>query len=76
MNHTKKWIQVLKDSILKISPNLDYRKMEKLREKITNIFKVPYEEPEFDKENKFISKKILKKLKMNNTEMGVDGDTS
>lgn len=75
MNHTKKWIQVLKDSIFKISPNLDLRKMEKLREKIANIFKVPYEEPEFDKDGKFISKKILKKLKMNNT-ADMEGDTS
>jgi hypothetical protein len=49
--------------------------MEKLREKIANIFKVPYEEPEFDKDGKFISKKILKKLKMNNT-ADMDGDTS
>jgi len=38
--------------------------MEKLREKMVNVFKT-YEEPEFDKDTgKFINKSILKKLNM------------
>ena len=69
MNHVKKWMTVLKESIFKITPNLDLRKMEKLREKMVNVFKT-YEEPEFDKDGKFINKKILKKLIKNEE----DGD--
>lgn len=48
---------VLKSAIFKITPNLDFRQLERLRERIVNICKT-YEEPEFDKDGKLINKKI------------------
>lgn len=59
MNHCEKWMNVLKSAIFQISPNLDFKLLEKLRERIVNLYKT-YEEPEFDKDGKFINKKIRK----------------
>ena len=44
-----------------ISPNMDLKLMEKLRNRTINLFKT-YEEPELDADGKIINKKI--KLKM------------
>jgi len=52
-------MKVLKDAIYKISPNLELKTLERLKERIVDLFKT-YEEPEFDKDGKFISK-IIKK---------------
>jgi len=61
MKHCTKWMQVLQDIIFAISPNLDLRQMEKLRERNVTLYKM-YEEPEFDKDGKFISKRIKKQM--------------
>lgn len=44
MNQCEKWMSVLKSAIFKITPNLDFRQLEKLRERIVNVCKT-YEEP-------------------------------
>lgn len=56
MAHCDKWIKVLKDAIFKITPNLELKKLEFLRQRIEQSFKT-YSEPEFGPDGKFISKK-------------------
>jgi hypothetical protein len=58
MNHCEKWIKVLKDAVYKITPNLELKQQDKLKERIEQCYK-SYAEPEFDKDGKFISKKKL-----------------
>ena len=60
MNHCEKWMTILKDAIFKITPNLNLRKLENLKERVINLYKT-YEEPEFDNDGKYISKRIKKK---------------
>ena len=60
INHCKKWMKVLTDAIYKITPNLRPKDMEALRARIENLYKT-YQEPEFDKDGKLISKKIKKR---------------
>lgn len=61
MKHCEKWMKVLKDAIFAISPHLNLKTLDKMRDKIVNLYKT-YEEPEFDKEGKFINKKIKNKI--------------
>lgn len=61
MRHCDKWMKVLKDAIFSITPNLNLKTLDKLRDKCVNLYKT-YEEPEFDKEGKFISKKLKHKI--------------
>ena len=61
MEHCKKWMEVLKDAIFEISPQMNFKLMERLRERIIDLYKT-YEEPEFDKDGKCINKKIKKRL--------------
>jgi hypothetical protein len=44
MNYCTKWMQVLKDAIFSISPNLPLKTLDRLRERIVNLYKT-YEEP-------------------------------
>ena len=60
MAQTEKWMKVLKESIFKVSQQIqDLKYLERLRERIEHLCKT-YEEPEFDANGKFISKKIKK----------------
>lgn len=59
MQQCQKWMEVLKESIFKITPNLELRTLEFLKQRIVDLYKT-YEEPEFDKDGKFIPKKISK----------------
>jgi hypothetical protein len=54
-------MKVLKDAIYTISPNLKLNVLDKLRDRIVDLYKT-YEEPEFDKDGKFINKKPKKKM--------------
>jgi hypothetical protein len=54
-------MKVLKDAIFSISPNLKLNVLDKLRDRIVDLYKT-YEEPEFDKDGKFINKKPKKKI--------------
>ena len=53
---------MLKENIFKITPHLELKKLEFLKKRIIDQFKL-FEEPEFDKDGKFISKKIKKMVK-------------
>jgi hypothetical protein len=59
MQQCQKWMQVLKENIFKITPNLELKTLEFLKQRIVDLYKT-YEEPEFDKDGKFIPKKIKK----------------
>lgn len=59
MNQCDKWLKVLKDAIYTITPNLELKKLEQLKHRIEEQYK-SYQEPEFDKDGKFISKKKVK----------------
>jgi hypothetical protein len=59
MNHCTKWMDCLKKAIFKISPNLKLKTLEKLRERIVDLYKT-YKEPELDKDGKLMNKKIRK----------------
>lgn len=61
MAHCEKWMKVLKDAVYSMSPKLNLRTLEKLKNRIVTLFKT-YEEPELDKDGKLINKKITKKL--------------
>jgi len=54
MQQCEKWMKVVKDAIFKITPNLELRTMERLKDRVVDICK-HYHEPEFDKDGKFIS---------------------
>jgi len=56
MQQCHKWMAVLKESIFKITPNLQLRTLEFLKQRIVDLYKT-YEEPEFDKDGRFIPKK-------------------
>ena len=55
MQQCEKWMGVLKENIFKITPNLELRTLEMLKKRIVDVYKT-YQEPEFDKDGKFISK--------------------
>ena len=55
MQQCEKWMAVLKENIFKITPNLELRTLEMLKKRIVDVYKT-YQEPEFDKDGKFISK--------------------
>jgi dynein light intermediate chain 1 len=67
MNQCEKWMQVLKEGIFKITPNLGLKEMTRLRERIEILYKT-YEEPEFDKDGKLILKK-MKNVNLNKTDV-------
>jgi hypothetical protein len=52
-------MKVMKDAIYSISPSLNLKTLDKLRDRIVDLYKM-YEEPEFDKDGKFINKKPKK----------------
>ena len=52
-------MKVLKDAIFQLSPKLELKKLDQLKERIVDMFKT-YEEPEFDSDGKFIPKKVRK----------------
>ena len=58
-------MQVLKDNIFKISPNLNIQKLQELRERLEELFKT-YEEPEFDNEGKLIPKRKAPRVNQEN----------
>ncbi len=60
MDQCEKWMSVLKEGIFQITPKLEFKVMNDLRERIENLFKT-YEEPEFDADGKLIVKKIKNK---------------
>lgn len=66
MSQSEKWIKALQEQIFMISPNMDLKLMEKLRNRTINLFKT-YEEPELDADGKIINKKI--KLKMDQSQV-------
>ena len=72
MQQCQKWMQVLKENIFKITPNLELRTLEFLKQRIVDLYKT-YEEPEFDKDGKFIPKQI-KKPRGQEPGQGDDGD--
>lgn len=72
MQQCQKWMAVLKESIFKITPNLELRTLEFLKARIVDLYKT-YEEPEFDKDGKFIPKKISKP-RGHDDGQGDDGD--
>ena len=54
-------MKVLTNAIYNITPNLKTKEMDALRARIENLYKGAYQEPEFDKDGKLISKKIKKR---------------
>lgn len=52
-------MDALKDAVFKISPKLKLKTLERLKERIEELFKT-YNEPELDKDGKLINKKIRK----------------
>ena len=54
-------MKILKESIYKVSQNLELKTLEKLKDRMVSLCKT-YEEPEFDQNGKFISKKIKKQV--------------
>ena len=75
MANCEKWMKVLKDAIYSISPNLNLKTLDKLRDRIVDLYKI-YEEPEFDKDGKFINKKPKKKLQQSDMDDSRAGDIS
>ena len=63
MNQCEKWMKVLKDAVYSLSPKLELKKLDFLKERVIDSYKT-YEEPEFDKEGKFVSKQIMKAPKL------------
>lgn len=57
MNQWKRWIKVLQEQIFKISPQMPYDQLEKLRNRLVDIYKT-YKEPELDKDGKLINKRV------------------
>ena len=55
MNQVTRLIKVLKDAIFKLTPQLELRTLERLRERIIDLHKT-FEEPQFDKDGQFIPK--------------------
>lgn len=62
-------MKCLQEAIFAISPHLDYKILNKIKDRITNLCKT-YEEPEFDANGKFISKRIKKVAKKAEDEYG------
>ena len=75
MEHCNKWMEVLKGAVFELSPKMNFKLMERLRERIIDLYKT-YEEPEFDKDGKYINKKIKKRLKNNEEDYDGQKDSS
>lgn len=71
MNQCNKWAAVLKEQILKISPNLSLQQLEKLKGRLIDLYKT-YEEPELDKDGKILNKKIKLKPEIADTDNDID----
>jgi cell envelope opacity-associated protein A len=67
MTHAEKWMNVLKEAVFELSPNLNLKTLERLKDRNVDLYKT-YEEPEVDAEGKLINKKIKKRT------MGQDMD--
>jgi hypothetical protein len=65
MDNCKKWIDVLKKGVFEITPKLELKQMQRLRERNEIWFKT-YEEPELDEEGRLKNKRP--KIKQNNLE--------
>lgn len=75
MQNCEKWMQVLKDAIYSISPNLNLKTLDKLRDRIVDLYKM-YQEPELDKDGKLLNKKPKKKLNKSEMDDSRAGDMS
>lgn len=53
-------MNVLKTAVFELSPNLNLKTLERLKDRNVDLFKT-YEEPEVDEEGKLINKKIKKR---------------
>lgn len=71
MDNCTKWINVLKDGIFKITPKLELKQMQELRERNETLYKT-YEEPEVDEEGNLKNKKVKPKPRQQN--MDPDND--
>lgn len=60
MNSLTKWMDVLRETVLKLMPNLPISVTDKMRNKLINYVKT-YAEPEIDEDGK-----LLAKIKENN----------
>ena len=60
MTQTEKWMNVLKEAIFEISPKLNLKTLERLKDRNVDLYKT-YEEPEIDEEGKLLNKKIKKR---------------
>jgi len=67
MDDCKKWIDVLKDGIFQLTPKLELKQMQMLRERNEILFKT-YEEPELDEEGRLKNKR--KKITMKQSDHG------
>ena len=53
-------MNVLKTAVFELSPNLNLKTLERLKDRNVDLYKT-YEEPEVDEEGKLINKKIKKR---------------
>lgn len=60
MNQCQRWMDALKEAIFQISPKLKLKTLERLKERIEELYKT-YNEPELDENGKLINKKIRKR---------------
>lgn len=63
-NQITKWMNVLKDAVYTMTPNLELKQMEFFKERIEQLYR-SYEEPEFDSNGKYISKRLKKAAELN-----------
>lgn len=78
MAQCEKWMNALKSAIFKISPLVKLKKLDRLKERIEELYKT-YKEPELDKDGKLINKKLKKRDKETEESMeksGLDLDPS
>lgn len=80
MNQCQRWMDALKEAIFQISPKLKLKTLERLKERIEELYKT-YNEPELDENGKLINKKIRKRENIDgedavNKSGIVDQDTS
>ena len=69
MSQCERWMDALKQAIFQISPKLKLKTLERLKERIEELYKT-YNEPELDKDGKLINKKIRKMVTNKEDEEG------
>ena len=79
MNQCQRWMDALKEAIFQISPKLKLKTLERLKERIEELYKT-YNEPELDENGKLINKKIRKRENIDGEDAvnksGIEQDTS